>query len=77
MKKEIEDAQGMPVNEILTLDQFAENVVLPDSVIQKTNQNTRRAISSIMRDFYDHTLPNVEDAGKYIVKQKGTGYFKW
>jgi hypothetical protein len=74
MKKEIEDAQGMPVNEILTLDQFAENVVLPDSVIQKTNQNTRRAISSIMRDFYDHTLPNVEDAGKYIVKQKGTGY---
>ena len=74
MKKEIEDAQGMPVNEILTLDQFAENVVLPDSVIQKTNQNTRRAISSIMRDFYDHTLPNVEDAGRYIVKQKGTGY---
>ena len=74
MKKEIEDAQGMPVNEILTLDQFAENVVLPDSVIQKTNQNTRRAISSIMRSFYDHTLPNVGDAGRYIVKQKGTGY---
>ena len=74
MKKEIEDAQGMPVNEILTLDQFAENVVLPDSVIQKTNQNTRRAISSIMRSFYDHALPNVEDAGRYIVKQKGTGY---
>ena len=64
----------MPVNEILTLDQFAENVVLPTSAIQKTNQNTRRAISAIMRSFYDHTLPNVEDAGKYIVKQKGTGY---
>lgn len=74
MKKEIEDAQGMPVNEILTLDQFAENVVLPTSVIEKVNQNTRRAISSIMRSFYDHTLPNVEDAGRYIVKQKGTGF---
>ena len=74
MKKEIEDAQGMPVNEILTLDQFAEDVVLPDSAIQKTNQNTRRAISSIMHSFYVHTLPNVEDAGRYIVKQKGTGY---
>ncbi len=27
-----------------------------------------------MRSFYDHTLPNVEDAGRYIVKQKGTGF---
>ena len=26
-----------------------------------------------MRSFYDHTLPNV-DAGRYIVKQKGTGF---
>ena len=66
---EIEKQQGKPFGDI-----NLENIVLPESITQKVNQNTRRAISSIMRSFYDHTLPNVEDAGRYIVKQKGTGF---
>ena len=66
---EIEVQQGKPFGDI-----NLENIVLPESITQKVNQDTRRAIYSIMRSFYDHTLPNVEDAGKYIVKQKGTGY---
>ena len=27
-----------------------------------------------MRNFKNHALPNYEDAGKYVVKEKGTGY---
>jgi len=66
---EIEVQQGRPYSEV-TL----ENIILPESIVQKINQDVRRGISGIMRRFYDHTLPNVEDAGRYIVKQKGTGY---
>jgi hypothetical protein len=54
----------------ITLD----DIPLRDDEIDYINQDVRRGISKIMRSFYDHTLPNVEDAGRYIVKQKGTGY---
>ena len=51
-----------------------DDIPLRDDELDYINQDVRRGISKIMRSFYDHTLPNVEDAGKYIVKQKGTGY---
>lgn len=54
----------------ITLD----DITLSDDELDYMNQEVRRGISKIMRSFYDHTLPNVEDAGRYIVKQKGTGY---
>jgi len=58
-----------PFDEI-TLD----DISLSDTDLDYINQDVRRGISKIMRSFYDHTLPNVYDAGIYIVKQKGTGY---
>lgn len=58
-----------PFDEI-TLD----DIFLSDTDLDYINQDVRRGISKIMRRFYDHTLPNVEDAGRYIVKQKGTGF---
>ncbi len=51
-----------------------DDIPLRDNDLDYINQNVRRGISKIMRRFYDHTLPNVGDAGRYIVKQKGTGY---
>jgi len=51
-----------------------DDLTLGNKRLDMINQDVRRGISKIMRNFYDHTLPNVEDAGKYIVKQKGTGY---
>jgi hypothetical protein len=38
------------------------------------NQETRRGISYLMGEFRRNTLPNLDNAGKYIVKTKGTGY---
>jgi hypothetical protein len=51
-----------------------DDITLSDADLNYINQDVRRGISGIMRNFYVHTLPKVEDAGKYIVKQKGTGY---
>jgi hypothetical protein len=65
----ISQSQKVPLTELT-----ATNVELPKTEIERINQETRRAISSIMRTFYDHSLPNVGDAGKYLVKTKGTGY---
>jgi hypothetical protein len=65
----ISQSQKVPLTELT-----ATNVELPKTEIERINQETRRAISSIMRTFYDHSLPNVDDAGKYLVKTKGTGY---
>jgi hypothetical protein len=38
------------------------------------NQETRQGISYLMGEFRRNTLPNLDDAGKYLVKTKGTGY---
>jgi hypothetical protein len=38
------------------------------------NQETRRGISYLMGEFRRNTLPNLDNAGKYIVNTKGTGY---
>jgi hypothetical protein len=38
------------------------------------NQETRRGISYLMGEFRRNTLPNLDNAGKYLVKTKGTGY---
>jgi hypothetical protein len=65
----ISQSQKVPLTELT-----ATNVELPKTEIERINQETRRAISSIMRTFYDHALPNVDDAGRYVVTQKGTGY---
>jgi hypothetical protein len=65
----ISQSQKVPLTELT-----ATNVELPKTEIERINQETRRAISSTMRTFYDHSLPNVDDAGKYLVKTKGTGY---
>jgi hypothetical protein len=65
----ISQSQKVPLTELT-----ATNVELPKTEIERINQETRRAISSIMRTFYDHSLPNVDNAGKYLVKTKGTGY---
>jgi hypothetical protein len=65
----ISQSQKVPLTELT-----ATNVELPKKEIERINQETRRAISSTMRTFYDHALPNVDDAGRYVVTQKGTGY---
>jgi hypothetical protein len=65
----ISQSQKVPLTELT-----ATNVELPKTEIERINQEIRRAISSTMRTFYDHSLPNVGDAGKYIVNTKGTGY---
>jgi hypothetical protein len=65
----ISQSQKVPLTELT-----ATNVELPKTEIERINQEIRRAISSTMRTFYDHSLPNVGDAGKYLVKTKGTGY---
>jgi len=51
-----------------------DDISLSNTDFERVNQDVRRGISGIMRRFYDHTLPNVKDAGRYIVKQKGTGF---
>jgi hypothetical protein len=38
------------------------------------NQETRRGISYLMGEFRRNTLPNLDNAGKYLVNTKGTGY---
>jgi hypothetical protein len=65
----ISQSQKVPLTELT-----ATNVELPKTEIERINQEIRRAISSTMRTFYDHALPNVDDAGRYVVTQKGTGY---
>jgi hypothetical protein len=65
----ISQSQKVPLTELT-----ATNVELPKTEIERINQEIRRAISSTMRTFYDHSLPNVGDAGKYLVNTKGTGY---
>jgi hypothetical protein len=65
----ISQSQKVPLTELT-----ATNVELPKTEIERINQEIRRAISSTMRTFYDHSLPNVDDAGKYLVNTKGTGY---
>ena len=58
-----------PFDEI-TLD----DIPVTDIEIKNINSKVRENISAIMRNFHDHALPNYEDAGKYLVKEKGTGY---
>jgi hypothetical protein len=38
------------------------------------NQETRRGISYLMGEFRRNRLPNLDNAGKYLVNTKGTGY---
>ena len=38
------------------------------------NQQTRQGISYLMGEFRRNTLPNLDNAGKYLVNTKGTGY---
>ena len=38
------------------------------------NQKTRRGISNLMEEFKKNTLPNLDNAGDYLVNTKGTGY---
>ena len=54
----------------LTLD----DMPLPPSQLAKINQETRQGISYLMGEFRRNTLPNLDNAGKYLVKTKGTGY---
>jgi len=58
-----------PFDEI-TLD----DIPVSDEEIKNINSKVRENISAIMRNFHDHALPYYEDSGKYVVKQKGTGY---
>jgi hypothetical protein len=58
-----------PFNQ-LTLD----DMPLSPSELTSINQETRRGISYLMGEFRRNTLPNLDDAGKYLVKTKGTGY---
>jgi hypothetical protein len=58
-----------PFNQ-LTLD----DMPLSPSELTSINQETRRGISYLMGEFRRNTLPNLDNAGKYLVKTKGTGY---
>lgn len=58
-----------PFDEI-TLD----DIPVSDEEIKNINSKVRENISAIMRNFHDHALPHYEDAGKYVAKEKGTGY---
>jgi hypothetical protein len=58
-----------PFNQ-LTLD----DMPLSPSELTSINQETRRGISYLMGEFRRNTLPNLDNAGKYIVNTKGTGY---
>jgi hypothetical protein len=58
-----------PFNQ-LTLD----DMPLSPSELTRINQETRRGISYLMGEFRRNTLPNLDNAGKYIVNTKGTGY---
>jgi hypothetical protein len=58
-----------PFNQ-LTLD----DMPLSPSELTSINQATRRGISYLMEKFRRNTLPNLDNAGKYIVNTKGTGY---
>jgi hypothetical protein len=54
----------------LTLD----DMPLSPSELTRINQETRRGISYLMAEFRRNTLPNLDNAGKYLVNTKGTGY---
>jgi hypothetical protein len=58
-----------PFNQ-LTLD----DMPLSPSELTSINQETRRGISYLMGEFRRNTLPNLDNAGKYLVNTKGTGY---
>jgi hypothetical protein len=58
-----------PFNQ-LTLD----DMPLSPRELTSINQETRRGISYLMGEFRRNTLPNLDNAGKYLVKTKGTGY---
>jgi hypothetical protein len=58
-----------PFNQ-LTLD----DMPLSQSELTRINQETRRGISYLMGEFRRNTLPNLDNAGKYLVNTKGTGY---
>jgi hypothetical protein len=58
-----------PFNQ-LTLD----DMPLSPRELTSINQETRRGISYLMGEFRRNTLPNLDNAGKYIVNTKGTGY---
>jgi hypothetical protein len=58
-----------PFNQ-LTLD----DMPLSPSELTRINQETRRGISYLMGEFRRNTLPNLDNAGKYLVNTKGTGY---
>jgi hypothetical protein len=47
---------------------------LSPSELTRINQETRRGISYLMGEFRRNTLPNLDNAGKYLVNTKGTGY---
>ena len=44
------------------------------SELTRINQETRQGISYLMGEFRRNTLPNLDSAGMYKVKTKGTGY---
>ena len=54
----------------LTLD----DMPIAPSELTKINQETRQGISYLMGEFRRNTLPNLDNAGKYLVNTKGTGY---
>jgi hypothetical protein len=58
-----------PFNQ-LTLD----DMPLSPRELTSINQETRRGISYLMGEFRRNTLPNLDNAGKYLVNTKGTGY---
>jgi hypothetical protein len=65
----VEVSNQKPFNQ-LTLD----DMPVSPRELTSINQETRRGISYLMGEFRRNTLPNVDDAGKYLVKTKGTGY---
>ena len=52
---------------------FDDMPVIP-SELTRINQETRQGISYLMGEFRRNTLPNLDNAGKYLVNTKGTGY---
>ena len=58
-----------PFNQ-LTLD----DMPVSPRELANINQETRQGISYLMGEFRRNTLPNLDNAGKYLVKTKGTGY---
>jgi hypothetical protein len=56
--------------EQLTLD----DMPVSPRELANINQETRRGISYLMGEFRRNRLPNLDNAGKYLVNTKGTGY---